>query len=234
MQAPHTNTRHRERSSSLDPRAEYTYLSDADIRLAELAELQSLKRVSLILDQPGNEDDDDDVLDNPPAWNLDQQYEADHDDEGLKTRLVGRTEQRANPGPSNDAHPSTDAFMTPKPGVAWEETQEDIDELVPTPCQRKTKKLKPKGILKPPRPMPFPEDPNHTREGVAPIKGAGKEVIPSNARWTKINRKIVNPAALAAAQDRFEEGDDHVIVFRVLLREVIEKLAEKTLEVRGG
>ena len=93
--------------------------------------------------------------------------------------------------------------------------------------------VRPKGILKPPRAVPFPEDPNPTREGVAPLKEAGKEGVPPNARWTKINRKIVNPAALIASNERFEEREDHVIVLRVLSREEIEKLAEKTLEIRG-
>ena len=93
--------------------------------------------------------------------------------------------------------------------------------------------VRPKGILKPFRAVPFPEDLNPTREGVAPLKEAGKEGVPSNARWTKINRKIVNPAALIASNERFEERDDHVRVLRVLSREEIEKLVEKTLEIRG-
>jgi len=87
--------------------------------------------------------------------------------------------------------------------------------------------------LKPARRTPFPEDPNSIREGVTPLKDAGKKGIPSNARWTKINRKLVNPAALEAARERFEERDDYVIVLRVLNREEIEKLAIKTREIRG-
>ena len=92
---------------------------------------------------------------------------------------------------------------------------------------------KPKGILKPARRVPFPEELNPTREGVAPLNAAGKGSIPPGARWTKIKRVIVNPAALEAAHERFEERDDYVIVLRVLSREEIEKFAEITKKIRG-
>jgi hypothetical protein len=101
------------------------------------------------------------------------------------------------------------------------------------PPKEKEPELKPKGILKPARQVPFPEDPNPTREGVAPLKDAGKKGIPPGARWTKINRMLVNPAALEAAHERYEERDDYVIVLRVLSREEIQKHADKTKEIRG-
>jgi hypothetical protein len=101
------------------------------------------------------------------------------------------------------------------------------------PPKEKEQESKPKGILKPPRAVPFPEDPNPTREGVAPLKEAGKKGIPPGARWTKINRQLVNPASLEASHERFEERDDYVIVLRVLSREEIEKFAELTAEIRG-
>ena len=91
---------------------------------------------------------------------------------------------------------------------------------------------KPKGILKQ-RLVPFPEDPNPAREGVAPLKEAGKDGVPPGARWTKINRVLVNPEALEKSKERFEERDDYVIVLRVLTKEEIAKLAEKTREIRG-
>jgi hypothetical protein len=91
---------------------------------------------------------------------------------------------------------------------------------------------KPKGILKQ-RTVPFPEDPNPAREGVAPLKEAGKDGVPPGARWTKINRVLVNPEALEKSKERFEERDDYVIVLRVLTKEEIAKLAEKTREIRG-
>ncbi|KAK5089968.1 hypothetical protein LTR05_000136 [Lithohypha guttulata] len=100
------------------------------------------------------------------------------------------------------------------------------------PVKDKKDDVKPKGILKKAREVPFPEDPNPTREGVAPLKQAGSEGIPPGARWTKVSRILVNPEALERAHERFEERDDYVIVLRVLSREEIEKLAEKTREIR--
>lgn len=43
----------------------------------------------------------------------------------------------------------------------------------------------------------------------------------------------MNPEALEAAQERFEERLDCVIVLRVLTKEEIQKLADKTREIRG-
>lgn len=90
----------------------------------------------------------------------------------------------------------------------------------------------PKGILKPPRPS-FPEEPNPIREGVAPLKDATKKGIPPGARWTKIDRKLVNPAALEAGNERYEERSEYVIVLRVLSKEEVQVYAEKTQEIRG-
>ncbi|KAG2414416.1 hypothetical protein HFD88_003607 [Aspergillus terreus] len=91
----------------------------------------------------------------------------------------------------------------------------------------------PKGILKPPRDK-FPEEPNPIREGVAPLKDAHKKGIPPGARWTKIDRRLVNPAALEAGKERFEERPDCVIVLRVLTKEEIQAYALKTQEIRDS
>jgi hypothetical protein len=91
---------------------------------------------------------------------------------------------------------------------------------------------KPKGILRPPTEK-FPEDPAPIREGVAPLKDSGKKGIPPNARWTKIDRRLVNPEALEAGNERYEERPDYVIVLRVLSKEEIEKYAIVTQELRG-
>ena len=109
---------------------------------------------------------------------------------------------------------------------------------------------KPKGILKRPT-QKFPEHPNAMREGVAPLKDvsirpfvrvvrftnnlvqATKSGIPPGARWTKIDRRLVNPEALEEAKERFEERLDCVIVLRVLTKEEIQKLADRTNEIRG-
>lgn len=90
----------------------------------------------------------------------------------------------------------------------------------------------PKGILKQPRDK-FPEEPNPVREGVAPLKDAHKKGIPPGARWTKIDRRLVNPAALEAFHERFEERSTCVIVLRVLTKEEIQVFAIKTQEIRG-
>lgn len=71
------------------------------------------------------------------------------------------------------------------------------------------------------------------REGVAPLKDAHKQGIPPGARWTKIDRRLVNPEALEAGNERFEERPDYVIVLRVLSKEEIQQYAVKTQEIRG-
>ena len=103
---------------------------------------------------------------------------------------------------------------------------------VVSPAREKTPEVKPKGILRQPREK-FPEDPAPVREGVAPLKDAGKKGIPPNARWTKIDRKLVNPEALEMGNERYEERIDYVIVLRVLTKEEIEQYAKKTQEIRG-
>jgi hypothetical protein len=89
-----------------------------------------------------------------------------------------------------------------------------------------------KGILRKPT-AKFPEEPEPIREGVAPHKDAlkGKD-IPIGARWTRIDRRLVNPQALEEAKERFEERMDCVIVLRVLTKQEIQKLADKTKKIR--
>jgi hypothetical protein len=89
-----------------------------------------------------------------------------------------------------------------------------------------------KGILRAPREK-FPEDPSPIREGVAPLKDAKKDGVPPDARWTKISRKLVNPAALEAGKERFEVREDFVIVLRVLSRDEVQGYAEVTERIRG-
>jgi hypothetical protein len=71
------------------------------------------------------------------------------------------------------------------------------------------------------------------REGVAPLKDAHDQGIPPGARWTKIDRRLVNPAALEIGHERFEERSDYVIVLRVLTKDEIQAYAIKTKEIRG-
>jgi zinc finger CCCH domain-containing protein 13 len=44
----------------------------------------------------------------------------------------------------------------------------------------------------------------------------------------------VNPEALEEAKERFEERLEHVIVLRVLTKEEVQKLAQRTAEIRGN
>ena len=103
---------------------------------------------------------------------------------------------------------------------------------VVTPSQEREPEPPIKGILRPPREK-FPEDPAPVREGVAPLKDAGKKGIPPNARWTKIDRKLVNPEALLEGNERIEERAEYVIVLRVLTKEEIQEYAQRTQEIRG-
>ena len=99
------------------------------------------------------------------------------------------------------------------------------------PPKEKEKEI-PRGILRRPTEK-FPEDPNPIREGVAPLKDATKKGVPPGARWTKIDRRLVNPEALEEAKERFEERQECVIVLRVLTKEEIQKFADRTTEIRG-
>lgn len=125
-----------------------------------------------------------------------------------------------------------DAAYNPSALVPSPEDERPKKVTLVEPSVNKEPEAPPKGILKPPRDH-FPEEPNPVREGVAPLKDAGKKGIPPGARWTKIDRRLVNPAALEEANERFEERPDYVIVLRVLTKEEIQKFAEKTQEIRG-
>ena len=70
-------------------------------------------------------------------------------------------------------------------------------------------------------------------EDIGPaLKDASKKGVPPNARWTRIDRKLVSPEALNIGNERYEEKVDCVIVLRVLSKEEIEKYAAKTREIR--
>ncbi|KAI9689283.1 MAG: hypothetical protein M1820_010167 [Bogoriella megaspora] len=88
-----------------------------------------------------------------------------------------------------------------------------------------------RGILKKPT-LEFPEQPDFTREGVTSSKAKTSKGIPPNARWTKIDRRLVNPAALEKAGERFEEQKDAMIVLRVLTHDEIQALADLTKDIR--
>ncbi|KAK7532718.1 hypothetical protein IWX49DRAFT_569043 [Phyllosticta citricarpa] len=90
----------------------------------------------------------------------------------------------------------------------------------------------PKGIIRK-LTETFPEDPHPVREGVAPTKDAKKRKdFPTDTRWTKIDRQLISPEALEEVKERFEERADCVIVLRVLTKDEIEVLADRTWEIR--
>jgi hypothetical protein len=149
-------------------------------------------------------------------------------EESPKNQREASTRRRRDSG-SSDSSGSRDDM-----GKSHRQHREDNSSklIAVDPTPTKDPEAPPKGILKPPRPK-FPEELNPIREGVAPLKDAQKKGIPPGARWTKIDRRLVNPAALKAGRERFEERSDYVIVLRVLTKEEIQGYAVKTQEIRG-
>lgn len=110
---------------------------------------------------------------------------------------------------------------------------DDKQVRVVSPPREKKPEKPIKGILKQPS-AKFPEDNNPIREGVAPHKDdKTKKDVPQGARWTKINRRMVNPEALTIGKERFEVRDEFVIVLRVLSKEEIQAYATATAQIRG-
>ncbi|KAI1392320.1 uncharacterized protein F4822DRAFT_125220 [Hypoxylon trugodes] len=104
---------------------------------------------------------------------------------------------------------------------------------VVSPPREKSESKPIKGILKTPS-VKFPEDQNPIREGVAPHKDdKTKKNVPPGARWTKVNRKLISPAALEG-KERFEVRDEFVIVLRVLSKEEIQEFATRTAQIRAA
>ncbi|KAL9022274.1 MAG: hypothetical protein Q9185_000516 [Variospora sp. 1 TL-2023] len=133
-------------------------------------------------------------------------------------------------GKSRDSFSDSDSSISSTSSTRRPRT---VRVVTPTSERAPSQPPAPKSILRAPREK-FPEDPAPVREGVAPLKDAGKKGIPPNARWTKIDRKLVNPEALEAGNERYEERVDYVIVLRVLTKEEIEHYAAKTQELRNA
>jgi hypothetical protein len=53
------------------------------------------------------------------------------------------------------------------------------------------------------------ENPNPVKDGVPPLDGKSED-IPPGAKWTKIDRRLVNPQSLEEEGERFEEELDCV------------------------
>lgn len=154
--------------------------------------------------------------------------------ERSRSRSRGRDERREGNSPSQS---QALARYNDRDSAGEREAVDKLDPDAPGKSvqivvPRKDQSPPLKGILRKPT-AKFPEDPEPIREGVAPHKDAmkGKD-IPVGARWTRIDRKLVNPEALERAKERFEERMDCVIVLRVLTKEEIQKLADKTKQIR--
>lgn len=169
-------------------------------------------------------------------------------DDDVRTKRRERSSRPYHDSGSSDGSPNTrsrdlaDKSRVPrKTDVLEPAALRSLDEdgedrprkpMTVEPASTKEPEAPPKSILKAPREK-FPEDDNPIREGVAPLKDAHQQGIPPGARWTKIDRRLVNPAALEVGKERFEERPDYVIVLRVLTKEEIQAYAVKTQEIRG-
>lgn len=164
----------------------------------------------------------------------------------LKAELAAKGDQeKPRDKPSRDHTPEKQTVASASPERQPAESREESRGREIVPAQKEEKQVrvvspprdkndeKPiKGILKQPR-VKFPEDENPIREGVAPHKDdKTKKGVPAGARWTKINRKLINPAALEIGKERFEVRDDFVIVLRVLSKEEIQAYATATAQIR--
>lgn len=154
------------------------------------------------------------------------------DRERSRSRSRGRDERSRGSPPSQATPRYNDRDLVEEPESFDRLNPDAPGKSVQIVVPRKDQSPPIKGILRKPTEK-FPEDPEPIREGVAPHKDAQKgKDIPVGARWTRIDRKLVNPEALERAKERFEERQDCVIVLRVLTKEEIQKLADKTKAIR--
>lgn len=146
-----------------------------------------------------------------------------HDAANSETQLVVTKDEDDY---DDDSHGPRGRELVPPP-------HEERQVRVVSPPREKDERKPIKGILKTPS-SKFPEEKNPIREGVAPHKDdKTKANVPPGARWTKINRQLVNPEALTIGKERFEVRDDFVIVLRVLSKEEIQAYATATAQLRG-
>lgn len=166
-------------------------------------------------------------------------HENSHDGEQSRAPLgtLAKTTTDVRPGQHARSASIGDDDSDPTAALAAyreADEQDDYDGKRSGDVEREEREERraPRSILRKPTPK-FPEHAESVREGVAPLKDAVKKGIPATARWTKINRELVNPQALAEAGERYEERQECVIVLRVLSLEEIQKLADRTREIRG-
>ncbi|KAI4225715.1 MAG: hypothetical protein L6R36_003719 [Xanthoria steineri] len=172
----------------------------------------------------------------PPRDNAvrEQRSYERHSDDGLTAAVEAPKPQSHGHHRHHSSKQDYDSYSDSDSSISDASSRRPRNVRVVTPTEERapSQPAAPKSILRAPREK-FPEDPAPVREGVAPLKDAGKKGIPPNARWTKIDRKLVNPEALEAGNERYEERVDYVIVLRVLTKEEIEQYAAKTQELRA-
>lgn len=153
-----------------------------------------------------------------------------------------RLEDHKSPKPERGFGITPPASTITLPPPAFQSVHESIHPVAgedrsvrfAPPAKNSGIEVKAKGILRKPTEA-FPENPVVIREGIAPRKSQANDdkSIPQGAKWTKIDRRLVNPQALEESGERFEERQEHVIVLRVLTKVEIQKLADRTSEIRG-
>lgn len=152
------------------------------------------------------------------------------------TLLPPEGDRKSSRDPSKERTSSRrDASLGRSPGreLALPAQDERHVRLV-SPARDKSEAKPLRGILKQPT-AAFPEHPNPSREGVLLHKDDKRlRDVPSDARWTKISRKVVNPEALKEGNERFEERDGVVVVLRVMTKDEIQSYAQATATIRGG
>jgi hypothetical protein len=137
------------------------------------------------------------------------------------------------PRPRSDDESDADSAVDAKSAVSTDKDREEAKRRVKIvePPKKEEAPAQIKSILRKPTEK-FPDHHDGIREGVTPLEPE-KKGIPKDAKWTKIDRRLVNPEALDLAQLRYEERLDCVIVLKVLTKEEIQALADKTAEIRG-
>ena len=182
-------------------------------------------------DYRGRVEEPDRLKDDPRARSYERESRSNHNQRRNEDEPRRDDHHRRHHSHKEDHESYSDDSSSDSSHNLREPQRKSVVRVV-SPAKDKEPEIKPRGILRPPREK-FPEDPAPVREGVAPLKEAGKKGVPPNARWTKINRKLVNPEALEMGNERFEERLDYVIVLRVLTKEEIERYTEKTQEIRA-
>jgi hypothetical protein len=86
----------------------------------------------------------------------------------------------------------------------------------------------------PPSPTATSSEPNRLHLDTLNIDDFFSYASPSGARWTRVDRRLIDPRVLVAAEEEFEDVGDSLVVHRVLRRGEIRRWAEESLTVKQG